>query len=139
MKDKAFMIKTNPGLANDAIINPKIAGPTARPIFNETPPSVIVAGISGFETISRVMAIDDGILIAAPAPNIKVSNNRIVGVTSSPIVKNPKVMATTNMYPCVIKSSFLRSTTSAKPPAKSDNKTIARAVEVCNSATIRGD
>jgi hypothetical protein len=97
MNDKAFIIKTNPGLANDAIINPKMAGPTARPIFNETPPSVIVAGISGFETISRVMDIDDGILIAAPEPNIKVSNNKVVGVISSPIVKNPKVTATINM------------------------------------------
>ena len=97
MNDKAFIIKTNPGLANDAIINPKMAGPTARPIFNETPPSVILAGISGFQTICRVMAIDDGILIAAPAPNIKVSINKVVGVTSSPIVKNPNVMATIKM------------------------------------------
>src|SRR5215210_6625857 len=79
MKDKAFIMKTNPGLANDAIIKPKMAGPTARPIFNETPPSVIVAGISGFETISRVMAMEEGRLIAAPAPNINVSNNKEVG------------------------------------------------------------
>ena len=97
MNDKAFRIKTNPGLANDAIIKPKMAGPTARPIFSETPPSVIVAGISSLDTISRVMAIDEGRLIAAPAPNIKVSNNRLVGVINPPIVKNPKVMATTNM------------------------------------------
>src|SRR5260370_39104171 len=121
------------------MITPAMAGPSARAMLIATAPSPTAAGNSSRDTVSGMIACQEGRSIALPAPMASVITSNIHGCTTPAIVSTPSNVVTRNNHTCAMSRMRRRSSTSASAPAGSASKNRGRVVATCTSDTISGD